>query len=64
MNLLQSKIIYGAFLPSLSSKISMSCTKKSLHSKIISLDFDISAKTKEIFLNKYCSEFLSCSFTE
>lgn len=63
MNLLQSKTISGVFLLSFSSKIYINCTKKSLHSKIMSLDFDKSDKINEIFLNKNYPEFLYCSQT-
>ena len=58
INLLQSKTIYGSFLLSLLSRISINCTKKSLHSKTISLDLDKSANKSDTFLSKYSTEFL------
>jgi len=58
MNLLQSRTIWGYFLPKVSSKCSSNWTKKSLHSKIISLLCDRSSKMFVIFLIK---KFWDCS---
>ena len=58
INLLQSNKIYGYLFDNFVSNTSINCTRKSLHSSIISLDFDRSDKINETFLIKYYSEFL------
>lgn len=58
INLLQSNKISGYLLDNFTSNTSINCTRKSLHSRIISLDFDRSDKISDIFLIKYSSEFL------